>query len=84
MLDASAAAPLLSAGIRLFDVPGTHDENAARAAVMQSVIASAHVVLVTSKIRRACNDKSAKDLMPLGLRRLLLEQRKREGVGSTP
>ena len=65
---------LLSAGLRLYDVPGTHDENQAREVVMRSVIASAHTVLVTSNIRRACNDKSAKDLMPLSLRKDLLER----------
>ena len=65
---------LLSCGLRLYDVPGTHDENAARERVMKSVIASAHTVLLTSNIRRACNDKSAKDLLPLALRRLLLER----------
>ena len=65
---------LLSAGLRLYDVPGTHDENQARALSMRSIIASAHTVLITSNIRRACNDKSAKDLMPLPLRRELLQR----------
>ena len=64
---------LLSTGLRLYDVPGTHDENAARASVMKSVISQASAVLLTSNIRRACNDKSAKDLLPLSLRKVLLE-----------
>ena len=66
--------PLLSSGVRLYDVPGTHDENAARAAVMKSIIAQASTVLITSNIRRACNDKGAKDMMPLLLRRALLAE----------
>ena len=41
---------------------------------MKSIIAKADTVLLASNIRRACNDKSAKDLLPLALRKLLLEK----------
>ena len=40
--------------------------------MLRGVVAEAHSVLVVSNIRRACNDKGAKDMMPLPLRRALL------------
>lgn len=38
------------------------------------MVAEAHSLLVVSNIKRACNDKGAKDMMPLPLRRALLER----------
>ena len=67
-----APSVLCAGGIRLLDAPGLHDDNAARDGVLRGVVAEAHSVLVVSNIRRACNDKGAKDMMPLPLRRALL------------
>ena len=67
-----APSALCTGGIRLLDAPGLHDDNAARDGVLRGVVAEAHSVLVVSNIRRACNDKGAKDMMPLPLRRALL------------
>ena len=67
-----APSALCVGGIRLLDAPGLHDDNAARDGVLRGVVAEAHSVLVVSNIRRACNDKGAKDMMPLPLRRALL------------
>ena len=57
---------------RLLDAPGLHDDNAARDGVMASIVQEADCLLVVSNIRRACNDKGAKDLLSLPLRRALL------------
>ena len=42
--------------------------------MLRGVVAEAHSILVVSNIRRACNDKGAKDMLPLLLRRALLER----------
>ena len=39
---------------------------------MQSILTEADALLVVSNIRRACNDKSAKDLLSRSLRQQLL------------
>jgi hypothetical protein len=49
------------------------DDRALVWAVMKSIIAKADTLLLASNIRRACNDKSAKDLLPLRMRKALLQ-----------
>jgi GTPase SAR1 family protein len=61
-------------GVRLCDVPGLHDSNAARNGVMRSFLEEADALLIVSSITRAVNDKGAKELMPLSLRTHLLEE----------
>ena len=72
----AVCAPSLLApgGVRLLDAPGLHDDNAARDGVLRGVVAEAAAVLVVSNIRRACNDKGSKEMMPLPLRKALLER----------
>ena len=64
--------PVTAAGVRVYDVPGLHDDNAARDGVMAGILSEADSLLIVSNIRRACNDKGAKDLLSLPLRRALL------------
>ena len=65
---------VLLGGVRLRDVPGLHDDNAARNAVLRSILAEADALLIVSAITRAVNDKGAKDLMPKALRERLLRE----------
>jgi energy-coupling factor transporter ATP-binding protein EcfA2 len=60
-------------GVRLCDVPGLHDNNAARNGVMRSILEKADALLIVSAITRAVNDKGAKELMPPSLRTHLLQ-----------
>lgn len=60
-------------GVRLCDVPGLHDNNAARNGVMRSILEEADALLIVSAITRAVNDKGAKALMPPSLRGQLLK-----------
>jgi len=43
--------------VRLCDVPGLHDDNAARNGVMRTILAEADSILIVSAITRAVNDK---------------------------
>ena len=45
-------------------VPGLHDDNQARAAAITRVVGEADSVWVVSRITRACNDKTARSLLP--------------------
>ena len=64
----------LSAGVRLVDAPGLHDDNTARANVVKSYLAQADAILLVSNIKRAVNDKTTKDLMTLELRSRLASE----------
>jgi hypothetical protein len=59
-------------GVRLVDAPGLHDDNSARANTVKSFLKQADSVFLVSNIKRAVNDKTTKDLMPLQLRKTLL------------
>ena len=59
---------LLMGGLRLVDAPGTHDDNAARDRVVKDRLSNADIVLLVSNIRRAINDKTIKEWLPLSLR----------------
>jgi hypothetical protein len=61
-------------GVRLCDVPGLHDINAARNGVMRSILQEADALLIVSAITRVVNDKGAKELMPLSMRTHLLKE----------
>ena len=45
-------------------VPGLHDDNQARAEAITRVVGEADSVWVVSRITRACNDKTARALVP--------------------
>jgi len=66
----------LTSGVKLVDAPGTHDDNAARDQTIKRNLAEADVVLLVSNIRRAINDKSVKDWVPLSLRQDLIKEGK--------
>ena len=61
----------LAAGVRLIDAPGLHDDNAARDGVVKATLRAADGVLLVANIRRAVNDKTTKDALPLALREKL-------------
>lgn len=54
---------LLSGGVVIVDLPGTVDMNAARNAVAVDYLAQSNAVFVVAPIKRAVDDKSAKELM---------------------
>lgn len=56
-------APVLSAGAVLVDLPGTHDSNAARAAVADDYMKQCNGLWIVAPINRAVNDKAAKTLL---------------------
>ena len=60
-------------GVLLRDVPGLADESASRSGVLERVLEAADSLLLVSSINRAANDKGAKSLLPLPLRRELLD-----------
>ena len=53
-------------------MPGLHDDNQARAAAITRVVGEADSVWVVSRITRACNDKTARSLLPTPLRDALM------------
>ena len=57
--------------MRLIDAPGLHDDNAARDGVVRATLRAADGVLLVANIRRAVNDKTTKDALPLALREAL-------------
>lgn len=59
--------------INLLDAPGLHDSNAERAATLAKVLHSADSILLVANSRRAVNDKTTQDAMPLTLRKSLVE-----------
>ncbi|KAH8064628.1 hypothetical protein JL722_1505 [Aureococcus anophagefferens] len=56
-------------GLRLVDAPGVLDDNEARSRAVRGALATADTVLFASNVRRAVNDKSISDALPLSLRR---------------
>ncbi|KAJ4420136.1 hypothetical protein N0V82_004583 [Gnomoniopsis sp. IMI 355080] len=54
---------ILSGGVVLVDLPGTVDMNAARNAIAVDYLAQSNAVFVIAPIKRAVDDKSAKELM---------------------
>ena len=59
--------------VNLLDAPGLHDSNAERAATLAKVLHSADSILLVANSRRAVNDKTTQDAMPLTLRTTLVE-----------
>ena len=53
-------------------MPGLHDDNEARAVAITRVVGEADSVWVVSRITRACNDKTARSLLPAPLRDALM------------
>lgn len=62
---------VLKTGAVLVDLPGTHDSNAARAAIASKYMMTCHSTWVVAPIHRAVNDKSAKDLLGATFKRQL-------------
>ncbi|KAH8067721.1 hypothetical protein JL721_7275 [Aureococcus anophagefferens] len=56
-------------GLRLVNAPGVLDDNEARSRAVRGALATADTVLFASNVRRAVNDKSISDALPLSLRR---------------
>lgn len=63
----------LACGATLIDAPGLHDSNTARATLVRSTYQSADSLWLVSNIKRAVNDKTIQDLLPLGLRNHLTQ-----------
>lgn len=61
-------AEALCTGVVLVDLPGIHDANAARSAVARKYMSECSAVWITAPIKRAVDDKSAKDLLGKGSR----------------
>ncbi|ROW12852.1 hypothetical protein VMCG_00483 [Cytospora schulzeri] len=61
-------ADALSTGLVLVDLPGIHDANAARSAIASKYMSECSAIWVTSPMKRAVDDKSAKDLLGKGSR----------------
>ncbi|KUI65367.1 Nuclear GTPase SLIP-GC [Cytospora mali] len=61
-------AEALSTGLVLVDLPGIHDANVARSAIANKYMSECSAVWVTAPIKRAVDDKSAKDLLGRGSR----------------
>ena len=55
--------PVLSTGACLVDLPGVQDANAARAKVAESYLQHCHKIWIVCPIKRAVDDKIAKDLL---------------------
>ena len=60
-------------GLRLVDAPGVLDDNEARSRAVRAALSSADSVLFASNVRRAVNDKSIADALPLAVRKTLAE-----------
>lgn len=56
-------ADALSTGLCIVDLPGIHDSNAARSAVAKRYMAQCTAVWLASNIKRAVDDKAAKELL---------------------
>lgn len=56
-------ADALSTGLCIVDLPGIHDSNAARSAVAKRYMAECTAVWLASPIKRAVDDKAAKELL---------------------
>lgn len=64
-------APALSTGAVIVDLPGVHDQNAARAAVAESYMKQCTGLWIVAPITRAVDDKAAKDLLGESFKRQL-------------
>ncbi|KAL8711916.1 MAG: hypothetical protein Q9225_007039 [Loekoesia sp. 1 TL-2023] len=62
---------VLSTGCVLVDLPGTHDSNAARAAVAESYMKQTTGLWIVTPINRAVDDKAAKSLLGESFKRQL-------------
>lgn len=63
----------LACGATLIDAPGLHDSNTARGDVVRAEYRSADSLWLISNIKRAVNDKTIKDLLPLAFREHLVD-----------
>ncbi|KAI9785143.1 MAG: hypothetical protein M1839_000781 [Geoglossum umbratile] len=64
-------ASALSTGAVIVDLPGVHDQNAARAAVAESYMKQCTGLWIVAPITRAVDDKAAKDLLGESFKRQL-------------
>jgi hypothetical protein len=62
---------LLRSGCVLVDAPGVNDDNSARDGVVKRYLRDADSVWIVSNIKRAVNDRTAKDMLGEGFRRQL-------------
>jgi predicted GTPase len=63
--------------VRLIDAPGLHDSNTERAQTLSKVLSSADAILLVSNARRAINDKTTQDAIPLSVREHLIDKGQR-------
>ncbi|CAB9497382.1 nuclear GTPase, germinal center associated [Seminavis robusta] len=63
---------VLSTGAVLVDLPGVRDANAARAKVAETYLDNCHKIWIVAPIKRAVDDKTARDLMGEQFKRRLL------------
>jgi Dynamin family len=63
---------VLSTGACLVDLPGVRDANAARAKVAESYLQNCQKIWIVAPIKRAVDDKTAKDLLGAQFKRRLL------------
>jgi hypothetical protein len=63
---------LLKSGCVLVDAPGVNDDNSARDGIVKSYLKDADSVWIVSNIKRAVNDRTAKDMLGESFRRQLL------------
>lgn len=63
--------PALSTGAVIVDLPGVHDSNAARAAVVENYIKQCTGLWIVAPINRAVDDKAAKNLLGESFKRQL-------------
>jgi hypothetical protein len=64
--------PVLSSGAHLVDLPGVRDSNAARANVAATFLKNCSCVWIVAPIKRAVDDRTAKELMGDTFKRRLL------------
>ena len=62
----------LRTGATLVDAPGVNDDNGARDRVVKEYLKNADSVWIVSNIKRAVNDRTAKDMLSESFRRQLL------------
>eukprot|EP01122_Echinamoeba_exundans_P016614 TRINITY_DN8479_c0_g1_i1.p1 TRINITY_DN8479_c0_g1~~TRINITY_DN8479_c0_g1_i1.p1 ORF type:complete len:1374 (+),score=380.54 TRINITY_DN8479_c0_g1_i1:97-4218(+) len=63
---------VLKSGAVLVDAPGVRDDNSARDNVVKSMLRNGNSIWIVSNIKRAVNDKTAKEMLGEGFRRMLL------------
>eukprot|EP00961_Rhodomonas_salina_P245282 3314279-Rhodomonas_salina.1 len=62
----------LESGAILVDAPGVNDDNSARDKVVKEYLKKADGVWIVANMKRACNNKTAKDMLGQSFRRQLL------------